>query len=131
MSLEIKIPKEAHSLGPNSVCIERADWYDLIAAVEDMNKMLAGGITLIKNNGTYAWFEKENVTQKTIDSREGRISEALLINIQPIKKETAEDVLRDLVALEFMKVKMNDIHDHDNRPLNKLKERAKAVLEKK
>ena len=51
---------------------------------------------------------------------------AYLINIQPIKKETAEDVLRELTAFHAHCIYMNT----DNEIIHKaLIKRAKAVLE--
>lgn len=63
------------------------DWFKQY--VEPINKLLALGVQV---HG--ATFEGLNEWTKTKLSNDDH--KALLINIQPIKKETAEDVLRDL-----------------------------------
>lgn len=52
----------------------------------------------------------------------GRTHTALLIGIEPIRKESAEDVLRDLC--EYIEGNPNAI------PFDRIKERARRVLEK-
>ena len=57
--------------------------------VEPINKMLSEGYT-VYYNGHHIWY-------KGSPGRDA-INKALVINIEPIKKETAEDVLRDILA---------------------------------
>jgi len=63
-------------------------WFD--EHVEPINKMLSEGEMIYgyMNHGVF-WKRPEEPSQRETTHT------ALLINIQPIKKETAEDVLRD------------------------------------
>ena len=69
-------------------------WFD--THVEPINKMLSEGQDAWCNSvGLCA--EEWTFTRKKHDCN-NPIYKALLINIEPIKKETAEDVLRDVVS---------------------------------
>lgn len=109
--MKIEIPKTMYNGPGNTVVINRHHWYDLINAIEDHNKMLAEGVEVYRHpnlgthwdTGLYANASKEK---------------ALLINIQPIKKDTTEDVLRDFVNQYKTSQDMASVY-----------QRAKAVLD--
>jgi len=69
-----------------------AKWFE--ENVEPINKMLAEGVEVFskydKTYLGYMWSTADNHHQN---------HKALLINIQPIEKETAEDVLRDFIEV--------------------------------
>lgn len=67
-------------------------WFDTY--VEPINKLLAEGVEVRSCPLKYTWAAKG-----TDHYEKNNGFSALLINIEPIRKETAEDVLRDLVAL--------------------------------
>lgn len=83
--------------------------------VEPMNKMLSEGVEVYgeDNCSGNIWAQECQLTNHKL--------KALLINIQPIKKETAEDVLRDWI-------KFTDRSTHPTGDQWKIRERAKAVL---
>lgn len=90
--------------------------------VEPINKMLSEG---------YEVFSRSNTTYLgdmwSIADNHHMTHKALLINIQPIKKETAEDVLRD-----FVKSKLTEgpYASWGTGDLCSLHDRAKALLER-
>lgn len=95
---------------------EFKEWFD--EHVEPVNKLLSEGVEVyydIDEQDGYFWHER-----KYLESEK----KALLINITEIKKETAEDVLNDLVSA-FKG--FPDLKNYDGE-LYKLHERAKAVL---
>ena len=87
-------------------------WFDKY--VEPVNKMLADAIEVYRIESSPAY---------TLSPTPGDTHKALLINIQPIRKETAEDVLRCM------------LREREENPNLVFQEswfqRAKAVLEKK
>ena len=99
------------SMGPKKARI----WFK--ENVEPINKLLAEGVEVYADK-----FEEDKPIY--FKDRAGEGQKALLINLQPIKAETAEDVLRD--AIEFL-----DPHsDSEAKPdyNHELFKRAKAVL---
>lgn len=88
------------------------EWFD--THVEPINKMLDEAVEVygMKAHGGNIWATKQH---------EDDSKKALLINIQPIKQETAEDVLRD-----WMKIIRGGSSWHAEKEI----ERAKAVLER-
>jgi len=121
--LKIEIPP-VNTSTDGYVTLYRTDWDKHSIQIAEHNKMLSEGVVLkgsksSLNNGYVFW-----------DSESGRTSSdthtMLGINIQPIKKETAEDVLRDL---------LKDVAETDwgdTLPsIQRYAKRAKAVLEEK
>ena len=109
---------------------DRSDWGELSWSfnhwfkekVEPVNEMLAKGVEVYGANrgeviyGKEGYFAKDDIKTK-----------ALLINIEPIKKETADSLLKEIVRdfdLDFNPEKWN------TRTANYIK-RAKAVLGEK
>lgn len=94
-------------------------WFD--QHVEPINKMLSEGVEIYGDhnlgNGSapYYSFAYEQIPHSA--------HRAILINIEPIQKETAEDVLRDIV-----KAFHPDDYETDTKAFD-LIHRAKAVLE--
>ena len=92
-------------------------WFD--EHVEPVNKMLAEGVEVwgyppsesAKEDHIWGVQKDEHLTHK-----------ALLINIQPIKKETAEDVLKELVQ-NWSRTSGTDCD------IGRLVDKAKAVLD--
>lgn len=58
--------------------------------VKPLNKAIREGVEVFADNNTNRWYPET-------DSSCSDTHKALLINIQPIRKETAEDVLRDIL----------------------------------
>lgn len=98
-------------------------WF--IAHVEPINRLLSEGVEV---------YQRRNLKNQpyesvwTPDWCHGDTNKALLINIQPLKKETAEDVLRDLVRY-CEEAGIPHVGEAD--PEFKLYNRAKALLERK
>ena len=90
-------------------------WYD-----ENINKMLSEGVEVMcADRDTCNWWSK-------LDDDVAWHSKALLINIQPIKKETREERLEAFVR-EVYEVTSND----RATPLGQMwNDKAKAVLER-
>ena len=96
--------------------------------VEPVNEAIKGGVEVVsahRLDGATGWIKS--------DGSCGRVTgmlthKALLINIQPIKKETAEDVLREFIDLERAPRGLT-IGGWDAKELSKIRERAKAILE--
>lgn len=82
--------------------------------VEPINKMLSEGVEVYNTDSGYGWAD-------TLEVR--AVRKATLINIQPIKKETAEDVLRDIVN-KWWKDREKSCPE-----LDEYEARAKAVLD--
>ena len=111
--------------------IERPDWVNFVGLpkeyedtmddwfsdnVEPINKMLDGAETVYGENDD-CWFTRDAGNFET------NTHKALLINIEPIKKETAEDVLRDLYDV------LRDLYnDPGIAEADEFWERAKKVL---
>lgn len=111
--------------------IERPDWYEVLEvktianiykthlnrawdkAVGPVNKMLSDGVEVTTANGS-DWNDEYaiNLTHK-----------ALLINIEPIKEESAEDILRDIFN-QYKDMSGGDIRED-------WAARARKLLEKK
>ncbi len=97
--------------------------------VEPINRMLSEGIEVWSDDwgdfkGEHMWSDKED----SCVALNMNTHKALLINIQPLKKETAEDVLRDLVSY----CEEDGIPETAKcDPTFKLYNRAKAILERK
>lgn len=95
----------------NMYDIDPAYLNHVIEQIDKVNVILAEGVEVY-----YASAGMWDSSEKPRDTT----SKALLINIQPIKKETAEDVLRDM---------LNQWNSHSGYCLPPgIKERAKAVL---
>jgi len=112
--MKIKLPdKIVNSYG--LIVIQNQDWLDFLDHIEDFNNILSEGVEVY---GKKDYWSVNNcfqyTTGKLLDTQK-----ALLINIKPIKKETAEDVLRDLINLE----------DYSQRCTLPLIKRAKALLD--
>lgn len=84
--------------------------------VEPLNDMLAQGVEV------YADSFEDNYPIYFKD-RAGSGKKALLINIQEIKKESAEDVLRDFLSV------YSDKGGYMNKDLDVFRERARRALE--
>lgn len=87
------------------------EWFD--KHVEPINKMLSEGVEV------YGFQGPEGYAMEQFHSKETDTHKGILINIEPIKKETAEDVLRDIVR------------DCDNAGIESMEDyynRAKKVL---
>ena len=109
--------------------IEKPDWYSLFGNpssdfkgcldtwfnknVEPINRMLEKAVEV---SGNVDQFSMSMWRATKGRGTEDNTHKALLINIQPIKKETAEDVLRDIIENEFRSMS------------TALLNRAKAVL---
>lgn len=94
------------------------EWFD--REVEPVNKMLKGAVEVSGFGDAPNWTWKQDIENLSYAGRpEYR---ALLINIEPIKKETAEDVLRDWLG----KANSRGLIDW-----TELKTRAERVLEAK
>ena len=93
------------------------DWFDI--HVTPINKMLSEGVEV------YGSMKTKNKTW-TPENNLGCLQDhkALLINIQPIKKETAEDVLRAYIKHDEMIEKRDGL----NEAVKVIYERAKAIL---
>lgn len=102
-------------------------WFQ--SKVEPINKMLAEGVAVnaFKITETMTDSEKQSVGMWTCGEwDDGRDThKALLINIKPIKKETAEDVLRDIVGLLDPGCNLEGSKEYRIKQWK----RAKAVLE--
>ena len=105
---------------------DRSDWGELMWSfnhwfkekVEPVNEMIANGIEVY--NFEEIWHPMRDAYGDDKPS-----NKALLINIEPIKKETAEDVLRDILRMYL------ENGSYMNKDLFIFKQRAKAVLEEK
>lgn len=91
-------------------------WFD--QHVEPINKMLSEGVEITCHRNSFtsqdSWYATKNLYEAT--------HKALLINIEPIKKDTTDDVLREFIRL-YQKgnyTTMSDIYH-----------RALTILEKK
>jgi len=114
MKLKIEKPefKKFWDSDPFTTGLNLQDWFE--ENVEPINKILDSGVEVMADArvGSGSWFEVVPQRKQT--------HTALVINIQPIKKETTEDVLRDWVAAQ-------DDKAPKGAPSTIL-ERAKAVL---
>lgn len=98
----------------NSLLLHLNHWFD--NSVEPVNKMLSKRIRVYTTKGNHsidlnAYWSPYTMGYDT--------HEALLINMQLIKKETAEDVLRDLLKIE----------PRTHSEYSRLVERARVILE--
>jgi len=121
--MQIKIPYSTWDTDSGDMLIDRNGWNDLKADIEAHNKMLGEGVEIYQDKKLMdsLWDTDKDCPNLVYDHT------ALLINLQPIKKETAEDVLRDMIeGSESAKqtLTMDKFIDH-------FKSRAKAVLEPK
>lgn len=71
-------------------------------------------------NGWSSFSQYHNEPQTNTPEQQGKTHRALLINIQPIKEETAEDMLREIVESSTKRLGMVDVEKID---------KAKAWLE--
>ena len=97
---------------------ELANWFD--QKVEPINKMLSEGAEVYSFDPpktSTRWSPQWGHDESEFDHK------GLLINIQPIKKETAEDVLKALIDYE------DNIPDAMKPEYESIYERAKAVLD--
>ena len=114
MKLKIERP-DYLAAQDGSTWTERFDkWFD--ENVEPINLMLSEGVEVRSDYCNLSWA----VQGSDYYGQEYMTHKALLINIQPIKKERAEDVLRDFLAWDE-----GDGHDDSIKEIIK---RAKAVL---
>lgn len=90
--------------------------------VEPVNKMLSEGVEVYSYENESGWVVRELNNSGDLEEK------ALLINIQPIVRETAEDVLRDYLETEEESIRKNG--PYHNSPFTQIIERAKAVLNK-
>ena len=110
---EVDIYKKNLHMGP-----KLSEWFD--ARVEPINKLLSEGVEV------YGFMDRGKSGNAPLFYREletGETHKALLIKITPIKKETAEDVLRELCRRWNEDVSNSLIMDD-------LIDRAKAALER-
>lgn len=107
----------------NSVTCNRLDnWFK--EHVEPVNKMFEGGVEVYKDtNPSLNQYEEQCEEWRLFDTRYTS-HKALLINIQPIKKESPEDVLRDYIKYD-QRIDAREGLDDDIR---KIFERAKRAL---
>jgi len=89
--MKIDIPKVGEAMG--GIILSRAAWYDLVYAIEYLNRRIDGGIEVYSFDGhdlgckdLQLWSTEKDENKK-----------ALLINVCSVPKETAEDVLRDFI----------------------------------
>lgn len=125
MSLEIKEPDWA---GAGWFCHRGAEYlkYWFRENVEPVNKLLREGTEARKYIDPAegdVWFSNKDAFGP--NDRE----KALLIDIQPIQKDTAEDVLRDFVNAREIKGANKQWSTWETGELLELAQRAKAVLE--
>lgn len=116
--MKIEQPNWTNIMGmtkPNSHYESRLRWW-FEEHVEPINKMLAEGVEVAGDE-----VDKDTWIWGSHYMDDGCEKKALLINIQPIKKETAEEVLRDYIKWHTEKPDTIDITDE-------LAKRAKAVL---
>lgn len=95
-------------------------WFD--ENIEPINRALDEAVKVYAHKA-FETDEEGNVYYWGKDPSVGDKYKALLINIEPIKKETAEDVLRDIVEDNYLNKRHDEIYKD-------LKKRAKAVLER-
>lgn len=109
-----RVIKKIERPGPFEVCNQESftQWFD--THIEPINQMIEDAVEVV---GSKEWGDWTSQSLGNV-SNEYRTHKALLINIEPIKKETAEDVLRDLI--EYAK---------NNVSVRELTERARKVLE--
>ena len=91
--------------------------------VEPINKILAEGVEVSGDVDDFSMSEWRSTKGR---GYENNTHKALLINIQPIKKDTAEDVLRDL-SKEVICTTTQKLAER----MIVLQARAKSVLEQK
>jgi hypothetical protein len=108
----------------NVLTVTFYQWFD--KHVEPVNRAIENAVDVYGN--VYEPYKGEvNCSTFDVAKCNTNTHRALLINIQPIKKESAEDVLRD-----FVKEHIVYAWNHENRDMNyslqKLQERAKAAL---
>jgi len=94
-------------------------WATLYTPYSPIKKMLSEGVEVVDCWDIRGWFE--GFAPEEAEVRKLR-NTALLINVQPIEKETAEDVLRDLIQ----RLRPGD----PGSSWRILVDRAKKVLEK-
>ncbi len=99
MKIEIPEPREAAS--GLYVRIEREKWYALVRKCISINKMLdageeVNGYDASSGHGEASWRWDGGGKVLGLDYRR----KALLINQQPIKKDTAEDLLKELSVID-------------------------------
>lgn len=106
-----------HNLGPKDA-FEK--WFD--THVQPVNEMLEAGVEIDCVKYSNAGWTGAQTWQNTDPTHR-----ALLINITEIKKETAEDVLRDFVYNLERAPKSSSVNEQQ---LFALQDRAKAVLDR-
>lgn len=104
---------------PTSISYDLNKWFD--THVEPINKMLSKGVEVHKTSGSlkYCWLDKPIDAMGFVQGNYPT-HKALLINIEPIKQETAEDILRDVKDIKHIS------HYHVD-----IVKRIEALLEKK
>ena len=118
---KIKRPSWPHKYSKTVVSLESFNnWFDHF--VEPYNKLIEGAVE-VKSYGTQTLWRNESVTQKYLNGVEYvpvlETHRAYLIGIEPIKEETAEDVLREILDNTVV----GDMDSYTD-----LCKRAKAVL---
>lgn len=89
-------------------------------AIEPLNQAIEKGVEVTGSADDDGWFFSEYNNRKTDTHR------AILIGIEPIKKETLENVVKDWLEFEEGEIRENGPYVSDTLP--KLIERAKRVL---
>jgi len=114
MSLEIKFPQEIANMVSTRTNTYLDNWWK--KEVEPINKMLRDAVEVHSHmrSGEVCWAEKGFAKDAT--------HRAYLIGIEPIKKETAEDVLRDYI-------RRCESDESGSMDVTDIIERAKRVLE--
>lgn len=89
--LEIKEPKKIKGMSAGLVAFWERDWREIEEKIKYINKLLKDGVEVTTANGA-DWNSEgaSNLTHK-----------ALLINIQPIKQKTREDMVIELLGKMF------------------------------
>lgn len=102
--------------------VEFDQWYD-----KEIRPLFENAVEVYRSRFSGGW------SQNPERIKEGDTHKALIINIQPIKEETAEDLLREFVAQREIIERITYVpEDRDQRGCTlELMSKAKAFLEKK
>lgn len=83
----------------NIIQADKRMWGKLFTPYEPINKMLSEGVEVYgTDERTFSIKKTNGINMYGLNDSNHFTHKALLINIQPIKKETAEDVLREIYA---------------------------------
>lgn len=129
MKLEkIALPKSimAKLKGEPYVCIHNEDWADFVIKVRSNNRLIDEAVPVYGHGKDWS----ENNSFRATDGKLMDTHTAWLIGIEPIREETASDVLRWLLTIDNKMILESDNWSGAVSVAGYIKDRAKEALKR-